>query len=468
MDNITPVIMAGGVGSRLWPMSRTQRPKQFLKLVSDKSMLQETVLRADTLASLPNIVICNEEHRFLAAEQLREIERLGQIILEPQGRNTAPAIALAALYLRAHSEDSLMLVLAADHVITDQAAFESSVKHAVEAAKQGKMVTFGIVPDHPETGYGYIKRGKDLGSVYQVEQFVEKPDLPLAEQYVASGEFYWNSGMFLFKASRYLEELAQYRPDIFEICQQAVSDLSNDMDFVRVDEAIFARCPSESIDYAVMEKTKSAVVMPLDAGWHDIGSWDALWDMVVKDESGNVARGDVLTHDCLNSYFNAEDKMIAAVGVDDIVVVETKDAVLIADKHHVQDIKQIVEQLKSLGRHEHDVHREVFRPWGKYDSVDIGRRDQVKRITVNPGEKLSLQMHYHRSEHWIVVAGTAKVTSGETTKLVSEDESIYIPLGTVHALENPGNIPLEMIEVQTGSYLGEDDIVRFEDRYGRK
>ncbi|MFN1584447.1 MULTISPECIES: mannose-1-phosphate guanylyltransferase/mannose-6-phosphate isomerase [Vibrio harveyi group] len=464
---ITPVIMAGGTGSRLWPMSRALHPKQFLRLTSEYSMLQETALRVGGVTQQNNIVICNEDHRFLAAEQLREIDRLGNIILEPVGKNTAPAIALAAFQLSQTDPEALMLVLAADHVIQDRLAFEKSVLVAQLAAEKGKMVTFGIVPTHAETGYGYIRRGGKVDEGFEVEQFVEKPSKELALQYVDAGDYYWNSGMFMFKASRYLEELKLHRPDIYSVCEQAMKTTTGDLDFTRISEDIFNECPSDSIDYAVMEKTQDAVVIPLDAQWSDVGAWSALWDISEKDSAGNVRKGDVIVHNSTNSYFNAEQKMIAAVGVDNLVVIETKDAVLVANKDQVQDVKEIVEHLKSNGRTEHHIHREVYRPWGKYDSIDYGERDQVKRITVNPGEKLSIQMHHHRSEHWIVVAGTAKVTNGEQTILVSEDQSTYIPLGTIHALENPGKIPLEMIEVQTGSYLGEDDIVRFEDRYGR-
>ncbi|TOP91879.1 mannose-1-phosphate guanylyltransferase/mannose-6-phosphate isomerase [Vibrio parahaemolyticus] len=459
--------MAGGTGSRLWPMSRALHPKQFLRLTSEYSMLQETALRVGGVTQQNNIVICNEDHRFLAAEQLREIDRLGNIILEPVGKNTAPAIALAAFQLSQTDPETLMLVLAADHVIQDRLAFEKSVLAAQLAAEKGKMVTFGIVPTHAETGYGYIRRGGKIDEGFEVEQFVEKPSKELAVQYVDAGDYYWNSGMFMFKASRYLEELKLHRPDIYSVCEQAMKTKTGDLDFTRISEDIFNECPSDSIDYAVMEKTQDAVVIPLDAQWSDVGAWSALWDISEKDSAGNVLKGDVIAHNSTNSYFNAEQKMIAAVGVDNLVVIETKDAVLVANKDHVQDVKEIVEHLKSNGRTEHHIHREVYRPWGKYDSIDYGERDQVKRITVNPGEKLSIQMHHHRSEHWIVVAGTAKVTNGEETILVSEDQSTYIPLGTIHALENPGKIPLEMIEVQTGSYLGEDDIVRFEDRYGR-
>lgn len=465
--NITPVILAGGTGSRLWPMSRALHPKQFLKLASGNSMLQDTVKRTNSLTSNKNIVICNDEHRFLTAEQLREVNQLGQIILEPTGRNTAPAIALAAIQLMKQDPEALMLVLSADHVIKNQSAFEKSVTEAFEAAKEGKMVTFGVVPTHPETGYGYIKRGGEQLGGYNVDQFVEKPTKDVALKYLESGEYYWNSGMFLFKASRYLEELQQHRPAIFQACQKAMENTAEDLDFIRVNEEEFRQCPEDSIDYAVMENTNSAVVIPLDAEWSDVGAWSALWDISEKDQDNNVLDGDVITHNSHNCYLKSEQRLIAAVGVDNLVVVETKDAILVAYKDDVQQVKEIVEKLKASGRTEHHLHREVYRPWGKYDSIDFGKRDQVKRITVKPGEKLSIQMHHHRSEHWIVVAGTAKVTNGDQTLIVSEDQSTYIPLGTIHALENPGKIPLEMIEVQTGSYLGEDDIVRFEDRYGR-
>jgi len=468
--NLLPVIMAGGNGSRLWPLSRELFPKQFLKLQGESTMLQATVQR---LAGLPcgnPLVICNEEHRFIVAEQLRQMEKLARnIILEPAGRNTAPAIALAALTAVTNGNDPLLLVLAADHVIKDQTAFQAAVAAATPFAQAGKLVTFGIVATGPETGYGYIKRGvkQTEGQAFSVAQFVEKPNLETARHYVESGEYYWNSGMFLFRASRYLDELKQFRPDILEACQQAIGQVDPDMDFVRVDKAAFLACPEESIDYAVMEKTADAVVVPMDAGWSDVGSWSSLWEISDQDEQGNVQHGDVLSHDSHNNYVFAETSLVATVGVDDIVVVQTKDAVLVAAKDKVQEVKQIVGQLKAAGRTEHHIHREVYRPWGKYDSIDAGHRYHVKRITVKPGEKLSIQMHHHRAEHWIVVSGTAKVTNGDTVQLVGENQSIYIPLGNVHALENPGKIPVELIEIQTGAYLGEDDIVRFEDRYGR-
>ena len=465
-----PIIMAGGSGSRLWPLSRQLNPKQFLPLAdADFSMLQATIQRLDGLgAELPRL-ICNEQHRFLAAEQLRllGLEKAG-ILLEPVGRNTAPAIALAALQACSEAEDPILLILAADHLIKDVEAFQTCIQTALPLAQDGKLVTFGIVPTHAETGYGYIEQGIDVGiGGFKVSRFVEKPDLVTAQEYLANGSYFWNSGMFMFRASRYLEELETYRPDILAACRAALAGGSQDMHFTRVDEAAFAACPDDSVDYAVMEKTADAVMVPLDAGWSDIGSWTALWDVSDKDQQGNVFKGDVLNQQSRNTYVHADSRLVATVGLDDLVIVETKDAVLVAHKNHVQDVKKIVEQLKSGSRTEHINHREVYRPWGVYDSVDNGHRYQVKRITVKPGAKLSVQMHHHRAEHWIVVSGTARVTNGEKTYLVRENESTYIPIGQIHALENPGVIPLELIEVQSGSYLGEDDIVRFEDKYGR-
>ena len=465
-----PIIMAGGSGSRLWPLSRQLNPKQFLPLAdADFSMLQATIQRLAGLgAELPRL-ICNEQHRFLAAEQLRllGLEKAG-ILLEPVGRNTAPAIALAALQACSEAEDPILLVLAADHLIKDVEAFQTCIQTALPLAQDGKLVTFGIVPTHAETGYGYIEQGIDVGiGGFKVSRFVEKPDLVTAQEYLANGSYFWNSGMFMFRASRYLEELETYRPDILAACRAALAGGSQDMHFTRVDEAAFAACPDDSVDYAVMEKTADAVMVPLDAGWSDIGSWTALWDVSDKDQQGNVFKGDVLNQQSHNTYVHADSRLVATVGLDDLVIVETKDAVLVAHKDHVQDVKKIVEQLKNGSRTEHINHREVYRPWGVYDSVDNGHRYQVKRITVKPGAKLSVQMHHHRAEHWIVVSGTARVTNGEKTYLVCENESTYIPIGQIHALENPGVIPLELIEVQSGSYLGEDDIVRFEDKYGR-
>jgi len=391
-----------------------------------------------------------------------------KILLEPMGRNTAPAIALAALQVCAESEDPILLVLAADHLIGDVAAFHSRIQVALPLAAAGKLVTFGIVPTHPETGYGYIEKGSAFcEDGFAVKRFVEKPDLVTAEDYLASGRYFWNSGMFMFRAKRYLEELQLFRPDILEACQKALDGGAQDLHFTRVDQAAFAACPEDSIDYAVMEKTEDAVMVPLDAGWNDIGSWSALWDVGSKDAEGNVFKGDVIGQGVRNSYVHAENRLVAAVGVENLIVVETKDAVLVAHKNQIQDVKKIVERIKKDGRQEHVYHREVYRPWGLYDSIDMGHRYQVKRITVNPGAKLSVQMHHHRAEHWIVVSGTAKVTNGEKTYLVTENQSTYIPVGQVHALENPGVIPLELIEVQSGTYLGEDDIVRIEDIYGR-
>ncbi|MFQ1933236.1 mannose-1-phosphate guanylyltransferase/mannose-6-phosphate isomerase [Aeromonas veronii] len=471
MSCLIPVIMAGGSGSRLWPLSRELYPKQFLQLDGKATMLQATVNRLNKLACAQPLVICNEDHRFLVAEQLRHLNKLAHnIILEPAGRNTAPAIALAALtalQTAGNSEDPLLLVLAADHVIRDEDGFIASVRQAIPHAEAGKLVTFGIVPTHPETGYGYIRRGAEQSGAFVVAQFVEKPDVATANEYLACGEYYWNSGMFLFRASRFLAELKAFRPDIYAACVQAVGTINPDLDFVRVDKSAFVACPSDSIDYAVMEKTSDAVVVPMDAGWSDVGSWSSLWDISDKDEVGNVFRGDVIQHGCANNYVFAESGLVSLVGVDNLVVVQTKDALLVVDKQKVQDVKKIVEYLKASGRTEHQVHREVYRPWGKYDAIDNGQRYQVKHISVKPGEKLSLQMHHHRAEHWIVVSGTAKVTNGERTFLVTENESTFLPVGSVHSLENPGKVTLEVIEVQSGSYLDEEDIVRLEDRYGR-
>ena len=467
---LQPVIMAGGSGSRLWPLSRQLNPKQFLRLTSDKvSMLQQTIERLEGIEITQPLLICNEEHRFLAAEQLRQIGyKKASIILEPVGRNTAPAIALAALQLTAKGDNPLMLVLAADHLISDTEAFHQSIRQALPLAKSGKLVTFGIVPTKAETGYGYIEQGESLGNNgFSVARFVEKPDHITAEQYLASGKFFWNSGMFLFHAQRYLDELKTFQPEILEACIKAMQSPTHDLDFTRVDAEAFAACPDDSIDYAVMEKTSDAAMVTLDAGWSDIGSWSALWEVSDKDSNGNSLVGDVMALDTTNSLIRSDSRLIATVGVSDLIIVETKDALLVAHKNSVQDVKKIVERIKTGGRHEHANHREVYRPWGIYDSIDNGHRYQVKRITVKPGAKLSVQMHHHRAEHWIVVSGTAKVTNGEKTYLVTENQSTYIPIGQVHSLENPGVIDLELIEVQSGSYLGEDDIVRFEDKYGR-
>jgi mannose-1-phosphate guanylyltransferase len=462
--------MAGGTGSRLWPLSRELFPKQFQKLYGQTTMLQATVLRLQGLDCLPPLVICNEEHRFIVAEQLRQIGQLDHnIILEPTGKNTAPAIALAAIYAAKHEDNPALLILAADHVVLDEDAFRAAVVQAQAHVEQDKLVTFGIVPQAPETGYGYIKynpnAGKQLG--FKVEQFVEKPDLATAKAYLNSGNYLWNSGMFAFKAQNYLNELKDYRPDIFSACSNAMQSVDIDLDFIRINKESFFDCPAESIDYAVMEKTTNAVVIAMDAGWSDVGAWSSLWEVSDKDKDDNVITGDVLTVDSHNNYIFAETGLVATVGLDNIIVVQTKDAVLVASKDKSQEVKRIVNQLKENKRQEHSVHREVYRPWGKYDSIDSGHRYQVKCITVKPSERLSVQMHHHRAEHWIVVSGTAKVIVDGNEKLVTENESVYIPLGATHCLENPGKVDLEMIEVQVGSYLGEDDIVRFEDRYGR-
>lgn len=468
MKQIKPIIMAGGSGTRLWPLSRTQFPKQFLKLGLDGyTLLQSTILRLKNLDCDDPILICNEEHRFLAAEQMREIGVNARIILEPVGKNTAPAIALAAILLRQKQENKLMLVLAADHAISEQTAFENSIKDAIDLASQNKLVTFGIVPTHVETGYGYIEKGTPIEHGFNIDKFVEKPDQATAQAYLESQRFLWNSGMFMFEAEQYLEELKKYASDIFQACNLSMQNICLDIDFIRIDQMEFEKCRSESIDYAVMERTAHAVVIPLEAGWSDVGSWSALWDIKPKDHNGNVTDGDVLLHHSQNNYCYSESRLVSLLGVENLVVVETKDAVLVADKNKVQDIKKIVEQLKNDDRSEYYRHREVYRPWGKYDSIDQSSRYQVKRITVKPGQKLSIQMHYHRSEHWIVVSGTAKIHKGTESFLLTENESVYIPLGEIHALENPGKLPLELIEVQSGSYLGEDDIVRFDDLYGR-
>ncbi|MFJ4055425.1 mannose-1-phosphate guanylyltransferase/mannose-6-phosphate isomerase [Pseudomonas sp. NPDC089743] len=465
-----PIIMAGGSGSRLWPLSRERFPKQFLTLSNDNySMLQATVKRLDGLDISPPVLICNEEHRFLAAEQMRVMGYdTSNIILEPVGRNTAPAIALAALRLCEKGDDPVLLVLAADHVIRNSDAFQLAVRDAYDIALKGKLVTFGIVPDRPETGYGYIQKGEALcGGGVTVKRFVEKPDLETANKYVQSGEFLWNSGMFMFRAKRYLEELQKHAPNVLSCCMRALNGGADDLHFTRVDEHEFNSCPSISIDYAVMEKTDHAAMVALNAGWNDVGSWSALWDIAEKDSEGNACKGDVLANNTSGSYIHATSRLVATVGVRDLIVIDTKDALLVAHKSEVQSVKTIVEKLRASNRNESVSHREVYRPWGIYDCIDAGERYQVKRIMVNPGAKLSVQMHHHRAEHWIVVSGTAKVTNGEKTYLVTENQSTYIPVGQIHALENPGVIPLELIEVQSGSYLGEDDIVRFEDRYGR-
>ena len=489
---IIPVVLSGGSGTRLWPLSREQFPKQLLPLTGGgETMLQATVART---AGLPGIgapvVVCNEAHRFMVAEQLRQAGVEGtRIVLEPIGRNTAPAIALAAhaaLGAAAASvdaaDDPLLLVLPADHVVRDVVAFQAAVRAALPAAAAGRLVTFGVVPDAPETGYGYIRRAAEplagvagagsavvgaAGAVYSIDRFVEKPDLATAERFVASGDHYWNSGMFLFGARRYLRELETQAPDIAAAVIAAFGAAKGDLDFLRIDAEAFAACRSDSIDYAVMEKTREAVVVPLAAGWSDVGSWSSLHAAVESDTDGNVLRGDVIAEDTRDSFVFSESRLVATVGLDSHVVVETKDAVLVAPRDRVQDVKALVARIKAAGRSEHSLHREVFRPWGSYDSVESGERYQVKRLSVNPGASMSLQLHHHRAEHWIVVSGTARITRNDEVFLLEENESTFIPLGAKHRIENPGKIPLHIIEVQSGSYLGEDDIVRFEDRYGR-
>mgnify|MGYP001370605555 CR=1 FL=1 len=462
--SICAVILAGGSGTRLWPLSRAAHPKQFLALYDEYTMLQATVKRLSGLDIHSSITVCNEEHRFFVAEQLREINNLGSIILEPASRNTAPAIALAAF---AAKDDPLLLVFPADHVIQDKDSFTRAVSQAIPLAKAGKLVTFGIIPTEPHIGYGYIKKGQDSGVGFEVEEFVEKPTMEIAKDYISSKNYFWNSGMFLFKASRYLEELKKFNPEIHDACEASMVDVKSDLDFLRINKEEFKACPNESVDYAVMEKTKDAVVMPMDAGWSDIGSWSSLWDISKKDSNGNTTHGDIVLHDSANSYIRSDNLLVTTIGIDNLVIVATKDVVLVANKDNIQDVKQVVNYLKNEERTEWDLHREVYRPWGKYDSIDNGERYQVKRITVKPGAKLSVQLHNHRAEHWIVVKGTAIVTNGNKTFELSENESTYIPIGVIHALENPSNLDLELIEVQSGSYLGEDDIVRFSDLYGR-
>ncbi|WP_145576259.1 mannose-1-phosphate guanylyltransferase/mannose-6-phosphate isomerase [Yersinia mollaretii] len=461
---LLPVIMAGGAGSRLWPLSRALYPKQFLALTSDSTMLQETLLRLEGLPHLAPLVICNEDHRFIIAEQLRQKGLVHSgIVLEPVGRNTAPAIALAALHATMDGEDPLLLVLAADHVIQDKPAFIRAVQCAEPLANAGKLVTFGIVPNSPETGYGYIRHGGQVADgAYKVAAFVEKPDLTTAEQYLSSGNYYWNSGMFVFKASRYLEELGLHCPDILAACKRAIAGQHADLDFIRINKEAFSSCPDESIDYAVMEKTCDAVVVPMDAQWSDVGCWSALWEINAKDDHGNVIRGDVLMEDTNNSYVYSQNRLVATVGINELVIVETKDAILVAHKDKVQNVKEIVGQLKLESRCEYLQHREVYRPWGSHDAIAEGVRYHVQHVTVKPGQRIATQIHYHRAEHWIVVSGIAKVHYGNETYLVNENESTYIPVGVAHSIENPGKIPLEIIEVHTGNYLSENDVERID------
>lgn len=477
MEQVTilPVILAGGSGTRLWPLSRELYPKQLLPLVDEQTMLQNTVQRLSGLGGVEApMLICNEEHRFLVAEQLRVIGmKPSAIILEPVGRNTAPAVTVAALTALSMNSDPILLILPADHHIHQVDLFRQTVLAGAELSCQKLLVTFGIVPHSPETGYGYIRKGDRISTTAQgleamaIGRFVEKPDVNTARQYVESGKYFWNSGIFMFKASLILEELANYAPEIVEACKSAFEARTTDLDFDRLDPEAFRACPSDSIDYAVMEKTRNGAILPLTAGWNDLGSWSALWDVKEKDESQNVRVGDVITHDVSHCYLHAGTRLIAAVGLRNMVVVETPDAILVSPSEKVQEVKSLVQKLKAGGREEALIHKKVFRPWGCYEGLNMGGRFQVKRLTVKPGAKLSLQKHHHRAEHWVVVHGTALVTRGDEQFLLKEDESTYIPLGTAHRLENPGKIPLEIIEVQSGSYLGEDDIVRFDDVYGR-
>ena len=484
---IQPVILSGGSGTRLWPLSREKYPKQLLPLIGEDSLLQATVRRVEGIADLdlaPPMVVCGEEYRFVIAEPLRLLGKSGTIVLEPLGRNTAPALTLAALAATKTGADPVLLVMPADHVITHIRAFQNVVSQGAALAAQGAVVTFGITPEAPETGYGYIQYGSaypegtdDTPSCSRlIARFVEKPDLVTAQTYLDAGTYLWNSGLFMMRASVWLSAMGVCRPDILTACRTAWDQGSTDGEFARVEKATFASCPADSIDYAVMERIASGtdtgtlppgVVIPLAAGWSDVGAWDALWRVLPKDTTGSVAQGDVLLQDCSNTLAISEGRLIACVGVSDLVVVETADAILVVHKDKTQDVKKIVDTLKQQGRPESSIHRKVYRPWGSYDGVDAGERFQVKRIVVKPGGILSLQMHHHRAEHWIVVSGTAKITRGEDVFLLSENQSTFIPLGTTHRLENPGRVPLEMIEVQSGSYLGEDDIVRFEDVYGR-
>ncbi len=465
---IVPVILSGGSGTRLWPLSRRLYPKQLLALTGEQTLLQQTVARLQGMTGVEApLVVCNEEHRFLVAEQLRAIAATPQaIVLEPEGRNTAPATAVAALSLPA---DRVLLVLPADHLVRDVALFQEAVRVGLRHAQAGRLVTFGIEPDRPETGYGYIKRGKALGdgAAFEVERFVEKPDRATAQGYVESGDYSWNSGMFLFQAGAFLAELERLAPKMLAACRRAVEGAHRDLDFTRLDQEAFCASPSDSIDYAVFEKTDRAVVVPMSPGWSDIGSWSALWEVADKDAHGNALQGDVITQNAKRCFVLADHRLVALVGVEDLAVIETADAVLVAHREQVQEVKTIVNRLETGGRSEANLHRRVFRPWGHYETMELAGRYQVKRITVKPGAVLSLQMHHHRAEHWIVVKGTARITRGDETFLLSENESTYIPLGMAHRLENPGVIPLELIEVQSGSYLGEDDIVRFSDNYGR-
>ena len=475
MSKILPVILSGGSGTRLWPASRSMYPKQLLPIAGEKTMLQATALRTSALptASLQrsaykHLIVCNETHRFSVAEQMMAIERRAQIILEPEGRNTAPAIALAALMAKEVDPELMVLIMPADHVMKDIAAFQAAVLRGSEAAEDGKLVTFGIVPTGPETGYGYIKATPQNGSAVPVEAFVEKPDEATAQTYVDDGSYFWNSGMFLFKAGAYLDELQKLAPEIFVACEKSMASKTHDGDFVRPDPEAFADCPSDSIDYAVMEKSQNAMMVPLDAGWSDVGSWSALHDVSMRDERGNASSGDALVHDCDNSFVQAESRLVAAVGLEDTLIVETKDSVLVTRKSRSQDVKALVDRLKADGREEVKLHRQVFRPWGSYDSIDMADNFQVKRLIVKPGAVLSLQKHAHRSEHWVCVKGKALITRNDEEFTLGVNESTYVAIGDIHRIANPYDEPVHIIEVQCGDYLGEDDIVRFDDNYGRE
>jgi mannose-1-phosphate guanylyltransferase/mannose-6-phosphate isomerase len=470
MTAVFPVILSGGAGTRLWPLSREMYPKQLLALTSNLSMLQDTAQRLGGIsAARAPIVVCNEAHRFTVAEQLHalKLEPSG-ILLEPIGRNTAPAVAIAALRALELAKDATIVIAPADHVIPDAKKFQRAAEMAVGLAESGKLITFGIVANAPETGYGYIRRGAGPGPSFPVAQFIEKPKLEVAEKFVASGDYYWNSGMFVFKAERFLAELGAFAPDILEASTAAYRKAKTDLDFVRIDKVAFEACRSESIDYAVMEKTKDAVVLPLDAGWSDVGSWSSLFDALPADGDGNVLQGDVLVHDTKDCYVHSTGRLVTAVGMSGHIIVETKDAVMVAPKDRVQDVKELVTQLRKAGRSESAWHREVYRPWGSYDSIDHGERFQVKRLTLKPGGSLSLQMHHHRAEHWIVVQGTARITVEDKTFLLAENESTFVPIGALHRIENPGKVALHIIEVRSGTYMGEDDVVRHEDNYGRE
>jgi mannose-1-phosphate guanylyltransferase / mannose-6-phosphate isomerase len=481
MHTLTPIILSGGSGTRLWPLSREKHPKQLLALVSEDSLLQATVRRLDVLDGVKfrePIVVCNEEYRFLVAEQLRIMQKKATILLEPTGKNTAPALTLAALAAINDQDDPILLIMPSDHVVVDTHSFQTVVCKGAPLAAEGAIITFGIAPDTSDTGYGFIKVGKAIGQhndIYRIARFEEKPEPEVAQTYLDGGSYLWNSGVFMMRASIWLSAIEQCRPDILSACQAAWKKQAIDGDFLRVNKLAFEQCPSESIDYAVLEKIAVAdgqlptgVVIPLSAGWSDVGQWDSLWQVLPKDDAGNASQGDVLLQECRNTLAISEGRLVTCVGVEDLVVIETSDAILVANKNKTQDVKKIVDRLKREGRSEGQLHRKVFRPWGWYDGVDFGERFQVKRIVVHPGAALSLQMHHHRAEHWIVVRGTARVTCGDKTYLITENQSTFIPLGTRHRLENPGCVSLELIEVQSGSYLGEDDIVRFQDIYGRE